>query len=167
MAWACVWSNIWSQTNKSRVASVYIWNYRKRLNAAVRKRTRYTSALGQGIEDGGKVCYWHVNITAQTDNTGHIWSPSCATVWALTPSVTHSQEATSTLTMQTRVTFHITHISYLYAGVSLAVRFPTLLNWYNYKRKCFSDNHSLQYIIWHKNYTLNVLATYSRIWTIQ
>lgn len=38
----------------------------------------------------------------------HIWSPG-KTAQAPTPSITHSQESTSTPTMQTRVTFHVTH----------------------------------------------------------
>lgn len=83
------------------------------------KGTRYTSALGQGIEDEESIILACHITSPQTDNTsGDRAGPQ---------SMTHSQEATSTLTMQTRVTFHITHIQ-TYAGLSLAVSFPTLLN---------------------------------------
>lgn len=40
---------------------------------------------------------------------------------------THTGSHEHTLTMQTRATFHMTHIR-SYAGLSLAVSFPTLIN---------------------------------------
>lgn len=64
-----------------------------------------------------KVLYWHVTLH-HLKLTTHLETELGHSL---------SQEATSTLTMQTRVTFHITHIQ-TYAGLSLAVSFPTLLN---------------------------------------
>lgn len=76
----------------------------------MRKGTRYTPALGQGIEDGEGII-----TSAQTDNTPVV----CVTAWASAPSdtLTGSYEHTDYANTCYR---HITHTR-TYAGLSLAV----------------------------------------------